>query len=345
MVGVVGQFPEVAAKGIRLRKFGQEIIKALGGKKVHPAFSAPGGVTDPLPEWERDRLLAGFREAHETWKVAVDLLLDWVSRNLDQVRTFGNFSSHYLGLVDENGRLNLYDGRLRMTGPEGKTQVEFNPADYLEHLSEHVEPWSYMKFPFYKIVGWPEGVYRVGPLARLYACDGLTTPRAAAELEKFKKLTENELRGGSLLYHYARLIELLYALEKAEELLKDGRICRTEVKVSGAPLHREGVGVIEAPRGTLIHHYWVDKNGAMEKANLIVATGHNNAAMNRAVSLVAKEYIKNGEVREGLLNRVEGAIRCYDPCLSCATHALGRMPLTAAIFGPKGELLNEVRRD
>ena len=185
---------------------------------------------------------------------------------------------------------------MRIVDAKRKLVAEFDPAGYLDHLGEHVEPWSYMKFPYYKPAGYPGGLYRVGPLGRLHAADGLSTPKAAAELENFRKLAVDGLMGGSLLYHYARLIELLYALERAEELLRDERICGTDIKVTAPPKNRQGVGVIEAPRGTLIHHYWVDKNGSMEKANLIVATGHNNLAMNRAVTLVAKEYIKGGHV-------------------------------------------------
>ena len=184
----------------------------------------------------------------------------------------------------------------------------------------------------------------MGPLGRLNAADSMSTPKADKEFKAFQKMTENGLRGCSLLYHYTRLIELLNCLERAEAILKEDRICGTEIRITADPSNTEGVGVIEAPRGTLIHHYWVDKYGAIQKVNLIVATGHNNIAMNRSVELVAKEYIHNGEVKEGLLNRVEGAISCYDPCLSCSTHALGRMALNIQIYSHDGELLNEVQR-
>jgi NAD-reducing hydrogenase large subunit len=185
----------------------------------------------------------------------------------------------------------------------------------------------------------------VGPLARLHAADGIATPRAAAELDQFRAVATGSLAGGSLLYHYARLVELLYALERAQELLADPRLCQSQVKLSQPPAQARGVGVVEAPRGTLIHHYEVDENGVMTRANLIVATGHNNLAMNRAVEEVAREYIRGGQVKEGMLNRVEGAIRCYDPCLSCSTHALGRMPLLVQVVGCEGEVLRELRRD
>ena len=345
VVGVISKFPQLATKGIRLRKFGQEIIKALGGKKVHPAFSVPGGVTNPLALADRERLLSGFEEAYATCRQAIDLFSDWVEKNQEEVRLFANFKSNYAGMVDDNGQMNLYDGRIRITDPNHKILAEFDPADYLTHLGEHVETWSYLKFPFYKPQGYPDGLYRVGPLGRLHVADGVTTTKASLELEQFWKIAHNGLEGGSLLFHYARLIELLYALEKAEELLGDDRICETDIKVTAEPANREGVGIVEAPRGILIHHYWVDENGAMEKANLIVATGHNNLAMNRSVLEVAREYIKNGQVREGMLNRVEGAIRCYDPCLSCSTHAMGQMPLKISVHDVSGTVIHELCRD
>lgn len=345
VVGVIGKFPQLATKGIRLRKFGQEIIKALGGKKVHPAFAVPGGVTNPLGLADRERLLSGFEEANATCRAALDLFRGWVEKNEEEVRLFANFKSNYAGMVDENGQLTLYDGKIRITDSTHKILAEFDPADYLTHMGEHVEPWSYMKFPFYKPQGYPGGLYRVGPLGRIHVADGLATPKASLELEQFWKIAHNGLEGGSLLFHYARLIELQYALERAEALLGDDRICDTNIKITVEPANREGVGIVEAPRGILIHHYWVDENGAMEKANLIVATGHNNLAMNQSVLLVAREYIKNGQVREGFLNRVEGAIRCYDPCLSCATHAMGQMPLIIRVYDAAGTVLHELCRD
>jgi NAD-reducing hydrogenase large subunit len=343
VVGVIGAFPELAVRGVRLRKFGQEIIKALGGKKIHPAYAVPGGVINPLEEKDRDYLLGSFDEAFSTTRVALDLIRGWVEKNKEEVKRFANFASNYAGLVDENGSLNLYDGRLRVTGEDGRILAEFDPGDYLEFIGEHVEPWSYMKFPYFKPGGYPEGGYRVGPLGRLNAVSGITTPQASAEWRQYRETAEG-FKGGILLYHYARLVELLYALEKAQEILKDHRICGREIRTVGNPVNEEGVGIIEAPRGTLIHHYGVDKHGAIRKANLIVATGHNNIAMNRSVTLVAKEYIHGGKIEEGFLNRVEGAIRCYDPCLSCATHAIGRMPLKVELMDSQGRLVREWER-
>jgi NAD-reducing hydrogenase large subunit len=345
VVGLADVNPVVVKKAIHLRKFGQEIIKALGGKKVHPAFAVPGGVTNPLDPQDRDRLLAGFDEAFQTADIAWDILETQLSTQAEEFRAFANFDSNWVGLVDEWGQSALYDGRIRIAGPDGSLLAEFDPADYPKYIAERTEAWSYMKFPYYEPQGYPDGLYRVGPLARLNVADGLSTPRAARRLEEFRRHASDGLMGASLMYHQARLVELVYALEKAQELLQDSRILGRRIKATRPPAHGEGVGVVEAPRGTLIHHYWVRPDGTMEKANLIVATGHNNLAMNRAVALVAKAFIHDGDVREGLLNRVEGAIRCYDPCLSCATHALGQMPLVVRILDSQGNVRHELKRD
>jgi len=344
VVGVIGEFPDLALKGIRLRKFGQEIIKALGGKKIHPVFAVPGGVMNALNDDDRDTLLSGFGQAYEATYAALNIIKDWLGNNLEEAKRFANFRSIYAGLVDKNGCPALYDGKMRMRGHDGNTLAEFDPARYLEFIAEQVEPWSYLKFPFFKPHGYPGGCYRVGPLGRLNAIDAMGTPEAQKEFDEYKKLSASGLKGSTLLFHYARLIELLYCLEKAEIMLEDDLICGHDIRITADPSNREGVGIIEAPRGTLIHHYRVDKYGILEKLNLIVATGHNNLAMNRSVNLVANEYIRGGEVREGLLNRVEGAIRCFDPCLSCSTHALGQMPLRIEIFSCTGEFINEIRR-
>jgi NAD-reducing hydrogenase large subunit len=345
VVGVIGKYPELAMKGIRMRKFGQEIIRVLGGKKGHPAFAVAGGVINSLSETDRSKLLEGFAEAYATCHAGIGLIRNWLQDHWEEVKRFANFSSYYAGLVDSNGCPDMYDGKLRITRHDRQIIEEFDPADYLAFIGEHVEPWSYLKFPFFKPRGYPEGCYRVGPLARLNIADGMSTPKADEELQCFRKLSEDGLNGCTLLYHYARLIEALNCLERAEQVLRDERICSRDVRYTGKPVNEEGVGVVEAPRGTLIHHYGVDSYGAIRKVNLIVATGHNNIAMNRSVQLVAQEYIHNGQVQEGLLNRVEGAIRCYDPCLSCSTHAFGQMLLSIQIYKAGGELLAEIRRE
>jgi len=230
-----------------------------------------------------------------------------------------------------------------MDGDGNVIADKIDPKSYHEHFGEAVEAWSYLKFPFYKKLGYPKGVYRTGPLGRLNVCDAIATPLANKELKSFKKLDKNGVVAGSMYYHYARLIELLYAIERARQLLEDKDICSTDIRTTSSNYNEQGVGVLEAPRGTLFHHYWVDQTGKMLKANLIVATGNNNAAMNEAVYQVAKEYIKNGNVTEGILNRVEVAIRCYDPCLSCSTHALpGHMPLAIQLISADGELVTTI---
>lgn len=342
--GVVQQFPDLARKGIRLRKFGQEIIAALGGKKIHPAFAVPGGVINSLSPDRREALLEGFSEAYDTAGIALDIIKEWLDKNLDQVKVFANFDSLYAGLVDSNGHPDYYHGRLRLVDSERTIVNEFDPTDYLKFIGEQVEPWSYMKFPFYKPLGYPQGSYRVGPLARLNAASGMGTPKAREEWNHFRKIYGNKLGGSSLLYHYTRLIELVLCLEKAEQLLQEAQICGKEIRITADPVNEEGIGVIEAPRGTLIHHYEVGPHGTIKGVNLIVATGHNNISMNHAIQLVAREYIHKGQVKEGLLNRVEGAIRCYDPCLSCATHALGQMALKIQIYDFSGELVRELVR-
>jgi len=345
VVGVIGAFPEVARKGIRLRKYGQEFIKALGGKKIHPAFAVPGGVMIPLAPEDRDRLLSGLGEAYETAQIGLDVIKDWVGKNLEEVKRFAAYRSNYAGLVDDKGRPNMYDGRLRVVNWDREVLAEFDPSRYLDYIGEHVEAWSYLKFPFFRAQGFPQGCYRVGPLGRLNTADGMSTPKAEEAFREFRAEAAGGLEGGTLMYHYGRMIELLNCLERAEELLKHPAICGKEIRITASPSCEEGVGVIEAPRGTLIHHYQVDKFGAIRKVNLIVASGHNNIAMNRSVELVAKEYIRGGDVQEGFLNRVEGAIRCYDPCLSCSTHALGQMPLEIRVYDHAGGLCRELRRD
>ena len=346
VVGVLQEFPEAALKGIRLRRFGQEMIQALGGKKIHPVFAVPGGVSNQLSPHDRDRLLKGFPEAYQACYTAMELFQNWWEKNREEAVSFASFPSNYAGLVDGEGRLALYDGHINICGPAGEPKASFAPKDYLQYIGEKVEPWSYLKFPFFKPEGYPKGFYRVGPLARLNTSSGISTSRAQQALEALRASAGCALPQGSMYYHHARLVELLHALERAEQILQTEGICSNDVRVTvSRPAHEEGVGVVEAPRGTLIHHYQVDSHGVIQKVNLIVATGHNNLAMNQAVTLVARHYINGSTVKEGMLNRVEGAIRCYDPCLSCSTHALGQMPLRLEVLGPQGEPILQLSRD
>jgi NAD-reducing hydrogenase large subunit len=344
IVGLIRQQPDIAVKGVRLRKFGQELIKLVAGRKIHADFPVPGGVNKVLTAAQRDEILKGLPEAFGHAKFALDLLKGYHKANLAEVEDFASFDSNYMGLVQPDGALELYDGNLRFCNAAGEiVHDQVPPSKYLDYISEAVEPWSYMKFPFISALGYPQGMYRVGPLARLNACSHIATPLADAELKVWR--AKRRVQTSSFYYHWARLIELLYGLERAQQLLESPDITSTDILVPNRPTCREGVGVVEAPRGTLIHHYWVDADGRVEKANLIVATGHNNLAMNRGVQAIARKYVKAKKLKEGMLNRVEAVIRCYDPCLSCATHAVGQMPMHVELVDAGGQVLQTLQRD
>ncbi len=342
--GVLQSNPELARDGVRLRKFGQQIIELLGGKRVHPAWVVPGGVSKPLTREERDQILAWMPEC----LVIIERVLGWYKKALvnyrDEISNLGNFSSLFMGLVREDGRIAFYEGKLRIMDEDGKILGDQIPAsDYPKIIEEAVEPWTYLKFPYYKPMGYPGGMYRVGPLARMMVADRCGSPRADEEHAIFKKMAKQD-RLSSFHYHYARLIEILFGLERLNEILRDPEILSDHVRSVAEPNRREGIGMAEAPRGTLIHHYKIDDNGLMKWANLIIATGHNNLAMNRSVKEVAKHYIKSPKLTEGMLNRVEAVIRTYDPCLSCSTHAAGRMPMQVRLVGPDRKVLDEIIR-
>ena len=341
--GIIQANPQLAFKAVGQRRFGQQIIERLGGKRVHPNFAVPGGVNAPLSARDRDEIAKEIEAQIGVAMEGVKLLTGWVEKNQEVALNFASFSSSYMGLVDENGGLTLYDGQIRICDSEGKRIEQFNAEDYLLHVAEHVEPWSFLKFPYNRKLGWPQGAYRVGPLGRLNVIDHIGTPQAQAEFKRFRQLGNGRPVEGSLFYHYARLIELIYALERIAQLLADPDILSTDIRTYGPATPQErGVGVIEAPRGTLIHDYHVDANGLIARANLIVATGHNNWAMNRAVESVAKAFVHGPSVPEGMLNRVEAAVRCYDPCFSCSTHALGKMPLEVRVVDKQGRLVARV---
>jgi NAD-reducing hydrogenase large subunit len=343
IVGTIQTNPDLALKGVALRKYGQEIIATLGMKRVHSVFAVPGGVNKALTVTERDALLAELDEMICSIQTAIKLIRSWLEENKDTVERFATFPSGYMGLV-RNGALELYDGKVRLKDTDGSILEEFDGADYLDHIGERVQPWSYLKSPFYKGLGYPEGVYRVGPLGRLNVADRFSTPLANEELGAFKAMGHGKPLEASLCYHYARLIESLYAAERTRELLDDPDILSTDFRAQPGECKGEGIGVIEAPRGTLFHHYWADEDGKIAKVNLIVATGHNNWAMCKSVEEVAKLYVDGKRLSEGMLNRVEAAIRCYDPCLSCSTHALGQMPIVLELQDPDGEPVDRLVR-
>jgi len=342
--GVLEKNPELARDGIKLRQFGQQIIERLGGKRIHPAWVVPGGVSEPLSQQDRDAILKTIPDALAIAERTVEWFKSIMEKFREEISTFGNFPTLFMGIVKDDGGLTFYDGKIRIANASGDLiQKGINPADYPEYIGEKVESWSYLKSAYYKPMGFPDGIYRVGPLARLNVADHCHTPRADQELAEFHELQRNAVLS-SFHYHHARLIEILYCVERMEQVLTDPEILDKHVRAIARPNALEGVGACEAPRGTLFHHYKIDEQGLMTWCNLIIATGHNNMAMNRSVLQVAKHYVHGDKISHGMLNRVEAVIRAYDPCLSCSTHALGQMALQIQLIGPEGELLDEVSR-
>ncbi|ENO92567.1 MULTISPECIES: Ni/Fe hydrogenase subunit alpha [unclassified Thauera] len=340
IVGVAEQFPDIARKGILLRKYGQEVIRLTAGKRVHGTGAVPGGVNRSLSSAERQLLL---RDAYQmiAWsREAVEIVRRIHEQDPTLYDSFGSFESNFMGMVAPDGSLDLYDGALRARDADGRIlfdQVDYQTYDSL--IMEEVKPWTYMKFPYLAALGPERGWYRVGPLARVQNCDSIPTPFADHERRTLLAYAGERPMHATLGYHWARMIEMLFAAETIKDLLHDDDIEGDELMVSGAR-RREGVGVIEAPRGTLFHHYQVGDDDLVTMANLIVSTTNNNQAMNAAVREVARRYLDGRELTEGLLNHIEVAIRAYDPCLSCATHALGRMPLEVRLVDAAGEELD-----
>lgn len=339
VLGVAAKHPDLARQGILMRRYGQEIIRVTAGKKVHGTGAIPGGVNKNLSIAERDPLLAELPQMREWAQATVKLAREYTLAHVDSLGGFGSFPSNHLCLVREDGALDLYDGGLRAIDAQGRTIFDHvDPQRYLEFIAEEVKPWSYMKFPFIKSLGPEHGWYRVGPLARINACTFIDTPLAEAERRTFIEVAGGRPSTLTMAYHWARMIELLHAIEKIDSLLHDPDLQGTDLVVKGAR-RPETVAIVEAPRGTLFHHYKVDENDQVTMANLIVSTTSNNEPMNRAVTSVAKTFLDGQEITEGLLNHVEVAIRAYDPCLSCATHALGQMPLDVELRDAAGRLV------
>ena len=342
LIGVAQAQPQLARDGIRLRQLGQQIIELLGGKRIHPAWVVPGGVNEPLSSEKRDQMLLMSLEGVEialrtlAWYQAV------LPNYAEEIRAFATVPTLFMGLVNDRDELETYDGLLRIAGADGEIVADhLKPETYDQFIVERVEPWSYLKSPFYKPLGYPAGIYRVGPLPRLNLVQTCGTPHADEALEAFRQLEHPQ---SSFHYHYARLIEILYAFEKINDLLHSSDILSDRVRVHAQPNTDRGVGVSEAPRGTLIHDYQIDRNGLITRANLVIATGHNNYAMDRGVLAVAKQYVHDASLSEGMLNRVEAVIRAFDPCLSCSTHAIGQMPLQIQLLAPDGEVVEEAKR-
>lgn len=343
---IIRENPQLALKAVNLRRYGQQIIERLGGKRIHANFAVPGGVNNPLTEENRKAIAAERAAMIDIGKEAVSIIKGWLEANKEVAASFASFPSNYMGLVDKEGGLQLYDGEIRVKNAEGQYLAQFKPANYLSYIAEHVESWSFLKHPYYRNQGFPQGFYRVGPLGRLNVIDKIGTPLAQEEFKQFRSINGGKPVEGSLYYHYARMIEMLYCLERIGQLLDDPDIMSNNIRTfpPAEKLPGQGVGVIEAPRGTLFHDYGTDENGLLTRANLIVATGNNNWAMHTAAGQVAKAFVDGNSLTEGMLNRVEAAIRCYDPCLSCATHALGRMPLEVTLIAADGKVLDRVSR-
>ena len=340
IVGVAEKYPDIAKKGILLRKYGQEVIRLTAGKRVHGTGAVPGGVNRSLTADERKDLLKDAYQMIAWSRDAVRIIKELHQQNPALYDHFGTFRSSFMGMVAPDGSLDLYHGVLRAKDADGKIlfdQVDYQTYDRL--ITEEVKPWSYMKFPYFTAMGPENGWYKVGPLARVQNCDSIPTPFAEHERREFVAYAGGKPLHATLAYHWARMIEMLFAAETIKELLQDDDLSGVELMTTGER-RREGVGVIEAPRGTLFHHYQVGDDDLVTMANLIVSTTNNNQAMNSAVREVAKQYLDGNEITEGLLNHIEVAIRAYDPCLSCATHALGKMPLEVTLVDAEGTELD-----
>ena len=353
---------EAGKKVIKLRALAQEIIQKLGGKKIHQVTSLPGGVSVGLSKEERDKYRAYADYFVEFGKFTFQVFEDIVLKNSAYVDLILSDTythrTYYMGLVDAKNKVNFYDGHVRVVDPDGKELCRYAPKDYLQHVSEHIEPWNYLKYPYLKAVGWKgfvdgkeSGVYRATPLSRLNASEGMATPLAQAEYEKFYETLSGDRSGRTpvhqtLATHWARIIELMYAAERARDLLDDPEIIGSKFRVVPDQTPREGVGIVEAPRGTLTHHYITDENGIVQQANLIVGTTNNHAAISMSIKKAAQGLIHKGvEISDGLLNKIEMAFRAYDPCFACATHSLpGQMPLALRIFDHEGKLLDRRER-
>ena len=344
LFGVAAAAPEVARDGIRLRQIGQQIIETLGGKRIHPAWVVPGGVNAPLTEEKRDGITAMLPDAIAALIRTLDRFRGLFQRFPEEMESFANFPSLFLGLTDGAGKLEYYDGPLRVMAADGTVvNRRIAPAEYADYIGEVAESDSYLKSAYYRPLGYPEGIYRVGPLARLNLVSHCGTRQADHELGVLRTFAGAPLLS-SFHYHHARLIEMLYAVERMGELLAEPEVLSTHVRAFAEPNCDEGVGIAEAPRGTLLHHYKVDRNGLVRFANLIIATGHNNLALNRGVKQAAQYFVRDGKLSDGALNRVEAVVRAFDPCLSCSTHAFGQMPLRIDLIGPDGALLDSRAR-
>jgi NAD-reducing hydrogenase large subunit len=345
IVGVAGEYPEIARQGVLLRKYGQEVIRLTAGKRVHGTGAIPGGVNKNLNQSERELLLTDIYQIIGWCRDAVHLARRLFEQSPELYNEFGRFEANSLGMIRADGAMDLYHGGLRARDLNGKTLFDHvDYSHYWDKIHEGVKSWSYMKFPFLTQLGSEQGWYRVGPLTRVTQCDFIPTPLADLERREFMAYDGGKAAGATLGTHWARMIEMLHSAEGIKELLHDDDLLGEDLVVKGER-RGIGVGVLEAPRGTLIHHYQVDENDLVASANLIVSTTHNNQAMNESISAVARQYLDGHELTEGLLNHIEVAVRAFDPCLSCATHALGKMPLTLQLVNAEGREIDRLARN
>jgi NAD-reducing hydrogenase large subunit len=344
IMGVVRKYPEMARDGIKLRQFGQRVLETLGGKRIHPGWIVPGGVSHPLQADQRDQILTEIPEAMRITRDALRWFKAQIENFRAEIRSFANFPSMFLAMANEDKSFSAYDGWLRFIDSNLNIVADhITGTDYMNYIGESCNDDSYLKSTYFKPLGLADGMYRVGPLARLNMCQSAGTPHADEEVAEFRELERHSVLS-SFYYHYARLIEILYSIERMETLLHDPEILGKNVRAHASPNNFEGVGILEAPRGTLIHHYRIDQNGLIEWANLIIATGHNNLAINHGVLQVARQFVKGNTLEQGMLNRVEAVVRAFDPCLSCSTHAAGAMPLEIQLIAADGRMLERLKR-
>jgi NAD-reducing hydrogenase large subunit len=342
VIGVIEKHPELARLGIELRKFGLQIIEGLALERVHPSWVVPGGVNAPMSPQLRERIMSEMPGIMAGAERTISFFKSAVGSFQEEIDYFGSAPTMYAGMVDRKGNLQLYDGTLRFRDADGAIVKDEIPAEeYADYIGEASLRESYLKAPYYKPIGYPKGIYRVGPLGRLNACDRCGTPKADIELAEFRQRFGNPAHS-SFLFHYARLIELLYALERISQLLDDPQILNTHVRATAGVNSLDGVGMVEAPRGVLIHHYKVNEDGGIVWANLIVATGHNNLAIGKSIQQVSEHFIDGKKLHEGMLNRVSAVVRAYDPCFSCSTHASGQIAMKIRLFAPDGAVLDEI---
>jgi F420-non-reducing hydrogenase large subunit len=357
IIGVINKVGvDIGKEVIKQYRLAQEIIEKIGGRKIHPVFGLPGGVSRPIKEEDRKDITERAKGFVEFAKFSLKVFEDVVLKNKAYVDLITSdvyyMKTYYMGMVDEKNRLNFYDGDIRVVDEDGKEFVKFKAEDYHRHIAEQVEPWTYLKLPYLKAIGWKglvegrsSGIYRAAPLARLNAAEGMATPLAEEEYQRMYSTLGGKPAHFTLAFHWARLVELLYAAERGLELALDPEVSSPDVRRLPQARPEEGIGVVEAPRGTLFHHYWTDAEGIITRMNLIVATGNNYPAMCLSLKKVSQKLIKQGKLDDGILNMVEMAFRAYDPCLSCATHSLGEMPLVVNVYNSERDLIQKFERD